>query len=1110
VADLLKEARRAQRRGDYSRAGDLCDMAGYPHEAIQMYVQGKQYLLAGQVAARIGEYAAAAGYYASGGDFPAAADMYVKAGQRKKASLMYERGGQFLKAAEIEEKMGNLGAAAAYYDMAGQTEKSAYLYAQSGDNLKAAALYEALLAASNPDPSASGAYSTEETRKRRARYARFSGILYYKAGKYEKAGPYLEEAGLFDQAVEAYKKSSHTERAAHLLVRLENYAEALRIVEEDPATKIDKRLLGELLLRAGQFARAAETFLEANLPFKAAECFESAGDPARAAELFAAEGEAIRAADLYASIGRHEQAALLYEQGKEYVNAARSYVAAGRPPEGVRTYLLAGRPTAAAEIHLQNGQESEAIRLLQQVRKEDAEFGRAAYLLGTLFARQSLHQLAAEKFEAAVRGASDETQRARSLYQLGLAYEQMGRAEEARRAYERVLSIDYHHADVAERLKRLAQQIAAARPSPAQVRMALARGQVPGHAGGAAAPPRATPLPGTLTPPPGATGSGPAPAGTRSSGASPASGGAALPSRTTPLPGTLTMPPRATPLPGTLTVPGQGATPSGPVAAAQPAALPPITARLDVVQSIGRGTHGEVLEAFDRALRRRVAVRHLPASTGQPDIYGRFLAEAQKASELLHPNVVTVFGTTEDADGRYIIMDLVEGRTLREVLEDKVRLEPARILSFAQQMAEALAHAHKKGILHRDLRPENIFIVGEETVRLSDFGLKARASDTAATEGARVCYAPPEQIRGERVDAQSDLYTLGVVVYEMLLGEPPFPPETASFDHLNTPPSYPQKVDRVVPAFLRKIISRCLEKDRSRRYRSATLLIDDIRASGIVPGVVVADRYEIVRELGIGGMGRVYQAVDRDLDEVVAIKVLRGTDAEGKQAERFLREIKITRRIAHANVVKVYDLGAWRDHKYITMEFIDGINLEQWRRLQPSIEIPKAVRMMIDVARGLESAHALGIIHRDIKPQNILVKEDGTPKILDFGIARGGAAGDSDLTTTGFVMGSPKYMSPEQVQAMPLDLRTDVYSLGVVMYFLFTGREPFIGETATGIAQRHLSEAPRPPVELNAEIPAYLQAVIFKALEKDRERRFANMGELAAALEAGLAGTTGG
>ncbi len=1026
MADLLKEARRAARKRDYSRAGDLFDLAGHPAEAIEIYLQGRHYLLAAEVAARIGDLADAAGYFASGGDMIQAAEYFLKSGQRRKAAMMYERSGQHLKAGELEEQMGNLLAAAAHYERADQLEKAAYLYAQVGDTLTAAALYERLLDSSSPRSStASGAFALEETRKRRARYSRFSGILHFKAGKFEVAAPRLEEAGLFDQAVEAYRRAGRTARAAELLVRLENYAEALRIVEEDPEAAIDGKLLGELLLRSGQFARAAETFLSEKLTYKAAECFESAGDLARAAELFAAEGEHIRAADFFKAVGRDKEAGLEYEAGNEFANAAESFVTAGMTAEAVRAWVKAKKPSLAAEILIGSGAEDEAIRLLQKIRPADPEHGRASLLLGKIFSRQQLHSLALEKFEIALKAAADSAERAELLYQIGLTYEEMGRADEARKIYERVLSIDYHHGDVAERLKQLSGRIAA---QDAAVRGAAA-----------AVTPRASP------------------AVTASSPARPA-----------------------------LDSTGSAST------------------RLDLIRSLGPGRHGEVFEAYDRALHRQVAVRKFPPTTGQADMFTRLMQEADRAKELVHPNIVNVFGTIEDTEGRYVIMELVEGRCLRALLNERVRLDPARILSYAQQAAEVLEHAHRKGLLHRDLRPENVFIVGQETVKLADFGMKARAYDAPDVPSTAICYASPEQLRGERVDARSDVYALGVILYEMLLGEPPFPVETAAFDHLNTPPGFPHKVDRVVPAFLRKIIQKCLQKDASRRYRSASLLVDDFKASGIVPGVMVADRYEVMREVGIGGMGRVYQAIDRDLDEVVALKVLRGVDAEGKQVERFLREIKLARRIAHPNVVKVFDLGSWREHRYISMEYVDGVNLEQWRRLQPEIETAKAVRMMSQVARALGTAHALGIVHRDIKPQNILVQAGDVPKILDFGIARAGS-GDRDLTTAGFVMGSPKYMSPEQVQALPIDARSDIYSLGVVMYFLFTGREPFVGESATGIAHRQLHEAPRPPRELNAELPTWLNHVILKALEKRPERRFDSMEEMAATLEAGLA-----
>ena len=1027
MKDLLREARRAARAGDFSRAGDLCDMAGHPLDAISYYVQGKHYLLAGQVASRIGEHAQAAGYFSNGGDAAQAAEMYIRAGQKKKASLMYERSGQYLKAAEIEEKMANYQSAAAYYEMAGQIEKAAYLFAQSGDGARAAALYEKLLVPRPPNPIDSGAFNLEEARRRRSRYARFAGILYLKSGLFTKAGPYLEEAGLFDQAVQAYLKSGRTDRAAALLMKLENYQEALRLVEESPNPSIEPGLLGELYLRSGRYDRAAEVFLSQGLNFRAAECFESGGNLARAAGLFASEGELVRAADLYAGVGQHAQAAESYEKANEMGNAGKAFEKAGLPGEAVRVYLAAGRQLEAARIHVRQGDKDEAIRVLQHVGREEPDFARASLALGELFSEQGLYAPAAEKLEAALRLLTDREDQMKGSYHLALTYEQMGRVEEACRLYEKILSIDYHHADVADRVKALAKQVT--------------------HSGVSNSSSQRRALPETLR--------APAPA------------------------------------------------------AAQGAAAN-ISGRLEVTRKLGQGRYAIVLEAYDRALQKKVAAkRYPPASAETPDMVQRFLREAQRAAELSHPNLVNVYGTGEDQEGRYIIEELVEGRTLRELLDEKIRLEPARVIEMATQICDLLGHAHRKGIFHRDLRPENIFLVGRDQVKVSDFGLKARMSDPASREGRSVCYVSPEALRLERVDERSDIYALGVVLYEVLLGEPPFPPDTAAFDHINVAPSFPAKVDRMLPGFMRKIIDRCLEKDRSRRYRTAAQVLDDLKASSIVPGVVIADRYEIVRELGIGGMGRIYQALDRELDEPVALKVLRAGDSEGRHVERFLREIKMARRITHTNVVKVYDLGTWKEHKYITMEYIDGLNLEQWVRLRPALDVQEAVRLMADIAAGLESAHGLGIIHRDIKPQNILLKEGKVPKILDFGIARG-AGGGVDMTTAGFVMGSPKYMSPEQVQAMPLDHRTDIYSLGVVMYFVFTGREPFVGDSPSAIAYKHIGEAPRPPRDLNAAIPEWLNDAILKSLAKDRDQRYASMRELVATLSAGLATASAG
>ncbi len=1029
MKDLLREAKRAARRGDLSRAGDLCDLAGHPLEAIAYYVEGKHFFLAAQVAERIGEYAQAAVYFGNAGNHSQAAEMYLVAGQKKKASMMFGQSGQYLRAAALEEQMTNYSAAATFYEMAGQIEKAAYLFARVGEHARAARLYEDLMKPEVSQVYDTGAHDFTRPAERTAKYARFAGILYFKAGQFTKAAPYLEEAGLIDQAVIAYRKSGRTDRAAELLMKIENYAEALQLVEDAPAGDLDPKLMGELYLRSGRYEEAARVFLAEGLNFRAAECFESAGDQEKAAELFFAEGEVTRAADLYAAAGKHLEAARAYKRANELDHAGREFERAGQQDDAARMYLEADRPIDAARIFLQVGRQDEAIRALQQVTPAERHYGEASLLLGTLFFDQGLYAPAATKLETAQKLAKGDL-RTKCLYHLALTYEQLGRARDARKLYEQILAVDFHHADVAARLKALSDSGPVATEGPERR---------------AAAPPPAPPPSASAAPP-------------------------ALPSASPPAPARVAL---------------------------------AVSGRLEVVGVLGAGRHGSVIEAYDRVLQRKVAAkRYPPPQSGMPDIYHRFLREAKKISELNHPNLVNIHGVGEDSQGRYIIEEIVQGRTLREIFDERIRFEPARVIDYATQICEMLAYVHRQGVLHRNLRPENVFILPDDQVKVSDFGLGARITDPSTAEGRVVCYLSPEVIRSEKIDLRSDLYSFGIILYEMLLGEPPFPADTATFDHLNVPPPFPSKPDRPLPRFLRRILDKCLEKDRGRRYRCAEQILDELKASALVPGAVIAERYEIVRELGIGGMGRIYQALDRDLDETVALKVLRTGDAEARHEERFVSEIKMTRRITHPNVVKVFDLGTWKELKYITMEFIDGVNLEQWVRLRSRVDIPVAVRLVSDIAAGLTSAHALGIIHRDIKPQNILIKDGTIPKILDFGIAR--AAEDGHMTTAGFVMGSPKYMSPEQIQAQPLDARSDIYSLGVVMYFLFTGREPFVGETPSVIAYKHVGEPPRAPRDINPEIPSWLNDLILKTLAKNREDRFPTAESLMQALRAGL------
>jgi tetratricopeptide (TPR) repeat protein/predicted Ser/Thr protein kinase len=264
-------------------------------------------------------------------------------------------------------------------------------------------------------------------------------------------------------------------------------------------------------------------------------------------------------------------------------------------------------------------------------------------------------------------------------------------------------------------------------------------------------------------------------------------------------------------------------------------------------------------------------------------------------------------------------------------------------------------------------------------------------------------------------------------------------------------------------------------------------------------GQMLAGRFQIVAELGQGGMGRVYKALDLELGEPVAIKMLSGQPDDGSvEAERLLREVQICRKITHPNVVRVFDLGRHAGSIFIIMELLEGPGLVELIDPQKRPTLARLKTILIEVASGLGEAHGLGVVHRDLKPENIILTAT-RPKILDFGIARMSGF-DKRLTQVGFALGSPLYMSPEQIQGIALDSRSDLYSLGVLAFALIAGHEPFDGPNSTAIAIQHLQQ---PPPDLNAlrpELPAGWNEVVAKLLAKHPDDRFQSTGEVIAAL----------
>lgn len=266
-------------------------------------------------------------------------------------------------------------------------------------------------------------------------------------------------------------------------------------------------------------------------------------------------------------------------------------------------------------------------------------------------------------------------------------------------------------------------------------------------------------------------------------------------------------------------------------------------------------------------------------------------------------------------------------------------------------------------------------------------------------------------------------------------------------------------------------------------------------------GKVLNDRYEIIELIGRGGMAFVYKAKDLKLNRLVAVKVLKEEFSENAQfIRKFERESQSAAGLSHTNIVSVYDVGEDSGIHFIVMELVDGITLKQYLNKKGVLNYDEATSYVVDVAEALSCAHAHGIIHRDIKPQNILMTQELLPKVTDFGIAR--AVTSSTVTMTKETMGSVHYISPEQARGGFLDERSDLYSLGVMYYELVTGELPFDEDTTVTIAIRHIREPITPPIELNPHIPASVNAVILKLTQKSPNERYQSAEELIEDLDA--------
>lgn len=266
-------------------------------------------------------------------------------------------------------------------------------------------------------------------------------------------------------------------------------------------------------------------------------------------------------------------------------------------------------------------------------------------------------------------------------------------------------------------------------------------------------------------------------------------------------------------------------------------------------------------------------------------------------------------------------------------------------------------------------------------------------------------------------------------------------------------------------------------------------------------GMMIGERYEILEKIGTGGMSDVYKAKDHKLNRFVAVKVLKQEFSENANfVSKFRIEAQAAAGLMHPNIVNVYDVGEEGDNHYIVMELVDGITLKKYIEKKARLSVKEAVSIAIQVSMGIEAAHNNHIIHRDIKPQNIIISKEGKVKVTDFGIAK--AATSNTITSN--VMGSVHYTSPEQARGGYSDEKSDIYSLGVTMFEMLTGRVPFNGETTVAIAIKHIQEEFPSPREYVSEIPVCVEQIVFKCCQKSPDRRYQSMSELIVDLKQSL------
>jgi serine/threonine protein kinase len=523
-------------------------------------------------------------------------------------------------------------------------------------------------------------------------------------------------------------------------------------------------------------------------------------------------------------------------------------------------------------------------------------------------------------------------------------------------------------------------------------------------------------------------------------------------------------------------------------------------------QLIGKGETGILCRGRQLSEGRPVAIKLLGESvTASPGELLRCKQEAELIERAENDNVLRVIGSGVWKGRPFFALEDLEGEPLTHYLKDGYRFSTDEILHVGEGVARALQAASAAKIVHGAIRPSNLLLTSDGKVKVSGFGMKRSQEipPESPTYLISLRYLSPEQSLGEPLDVRSDLYSLGVVLYELATGKPPFD----GFDSATSllyqisyvdPPS-PRQRGALIPQELDRLILRCLEKSPANRSATPESFLAEIAAIRSSSQKMEAPSsssddlgdFEIFEDqvIGEGGMGTLYRGKQGTLGRAVAIKVIRGIFTDNPDCvQRFRREGELLAQVNDPSVVQVFGTGTWKGRLFYAMELVEGEDLassmSKGRRYGPA----EILDIAEGVARALKAAWEYRIVHRDIKPSNILISGDGRIKVADFGLAKSLRIPRTDSQ---LIAGTSEYLSPEQAIGQKVDIRSDLYSLGIVLYELVTGRTPFRWEGSfTGVIYQHVHNPPPPLFEMVPNVPPALAALIHRCLSKEAADRY--------------------